>query len=135
MSSAIKNIPYSDQTGENHILFSDKNCSKTIPFRATHTYIACLPPPQKKNSKSRSYLYTDAYLIELLPSNTICWFQQITGHLRKIFHIFLGAHVALLSIEVGQCNKYIHGYYQVPSEDFWWPFRIVHNGLGEVHEL
>lgn len=89
----------------------------------------------KKKTRQADIIDSDTYLIEFLPSDAICWFQQITGHFSEIFHIFLGAHVALFSIEVGQCNEYLHGYNQVPAEDLWWPLRVVFHGLGEAHEL
>lgn len=89
----------------------------------------------KKKTRQADIIYSDTYLIEFLPSDAICWFQQITGHFSEIFHIFLGAHVALFSIEVGQCNEYLHGYNQVPAEDLWWPLRVVFHGLSEAHEL
>ena len=114
--------------GEKHTLFQTKMVKLYTSFRPKlfknhslwgRTYLCspykgCGVPPgswcPKMKTQQADIIYTDTYLIEFLPSDTICWFQQITRHFREIYHIFLCTHVAFFSIEVGQSNEYLHGY-------------------------
>ena len=51
----LKTTPDFRHNGQNLYPLSDQNGSKTLPFGAAHTYIACMPPPPPDCSPSEEF--------------------------------------------------------------------------------